>query len=136
MHRVPFAAIFMLAALASGARGDDAAVSGARDYEVYCASCHGVEAKGDGPVAEFLALTPADLTQLSRNNGGVFLRERVEAAIDGRAQVRTHGPRDMPVWGDWFKVETESGLKDKVREAQVTARIQALAAYIETLQAK
>lgn len=137
MYRIAVLLIPVIAGVGAAAvRAQDPAGSGARDYEVYCASCHGVAAKGDGPVAEFLALTPADLTQLSRGNGGTFPRERVTAAIDGRTQVRTHGPRDMPVWGDWFKVETGSGLKDAARESLVASRIAALAAYIETLQAK
>ena len=70
---------------------------GGNDYGRYCASCHGVTGHGDGPVAEFLALIPIDLTKLARNNGGVFPDARITEIIDGRQQVRTHGSRDMPV---------------------------------------
>ncbi len=132
-------------ALATGdAPGEDAGTDiplrlelGGNDYETYCASCHGVSGRGDGPVAEFLALTPADLTQLSRKNGGKFPAERVAQIIDGRQDVKIHGPRDMPVWGDWFDVEAESpGLRASEREMVVQERIKALLVYLETLQVK
>ncbi|MFO0994624.1 MAG: cytochrome c [Hyphomicrobiales bacterium] len=110
---------------------------GGNDYETYCASCHGVGGRGDGPVAEFLAIIPADLTQLSRKNGGKFPAERVAQIIDGRQDVKIHGPRDMPVWGDWFDVEAESpGLRASEREIVVQERIKALLVYLETIQVK
>jgi hypothetical protein len=110
---------------------------GAEDFETYCAPCHGESGVGDGPVAEYLALEPADLTKLSRKNGGPFPRERIGAVIDGREAVKVHGPRDMPVWGDWFNVEAEApGLRAKERELVVRARIDALVSYIETIQEK
>ncbi len=108
---------------------------GAGDFRTYCAACHGVEAKGDGTVAEFLTIAAADLTQLKKKNNGIFPRERISAVIDGREQVKVHGPRDMPVWGDWFRTEaaTADSTPDE-REATVAARIKALVDYIETLQ--
>jgi mono/diheme cytochrome c family protein len=110
---------------------------GGDDYETYCASCHGLSGRGDGPVAEFLALTTADLTKLSRNNGGKFPAERVAQIIDGRQDVKIHGTRDMPVWGDWFDVEAESpGLRASEREIVVQERIRALLGYLETIQVK
>ncbi len=126
------------------APGEDAGVDvplrlalGGNDYETYCASCHGVGGRGDGPVAEFLAITPADLTQLSRKNGGKFPTERVAQVIDGRQDVKIHGTRDMPVWGDWFDVEAESpGLRASEREIVVQERIKALLVYLNTIQVK
>jgi len=110
---------------------------GHNDYETYCASCHGQEGHGDGPVAEFLALTPADLTKLARKNGGIFPVERITEVIDGRQQVKTHGPRDMPVWGDWFDAEAEApGLRASEREIVIHERIEALVAFLKTIQAK
>lgn len=108
---------------------------GKRDFLTYCASCHGASGVGDGPVAEFLALEPANQTKLSRKNNGNFPRERIAAVIDGREAVKIHGPRDMPVWGDWFNVEAEApGLRAQERELVVQARIDALLRYIETIQ--
>jgi mono/diheme cytochrome c family protein len=108
---------------------------GAADFQTYCAACHGVSGKGDGTVAEFLTIPAADLTQLTKRNSGTFPKERLTEVIDGRADVRVHGPRDMPVWGDWF--ETEAAAEDmgkEEREAVVSARINALLAFIETIQ--
>lgn len=82
---------------------------GRGDFMTYCAACHGVSGKGDGTIAEFLTITAADLTQMASKNAGVFPRQRAIEVIDGRAQVAVHGERDMPVWGDWFKFEADSG---------------------------
>jgi mono/diheme cytochrome c family protein len=110
---------------------------GERDFRTYCAPCHGLEGKGDGVVAEFLAIEPANLTLLKRNNAGKFPRDRVAETIDGRREVRVHGARDMPVWGDWFKAEANNpGLKDASREAAVQSRIDNLLLYLESIQGK
>lgn len=108
---------------------------GEHDFNSYCAACHGVGGKGDGTVAEFLTIPAADLTQLKKKNAGIFPRERVTEVIDGRAEVKVHGPRDMPVWGDWFDAEAASeGMNKEEREAIVIARISALISFIETIQ--
>lgn len=78
------------------------AFNGSRTFRTYCANCHGVDASGDGYIADTLRKKPTDLTRLAANNGGVFPAERVQAVIDGLEEVRTHGKRDMPVWGDVF----------------------------------
>lgn len=110
---------------------------GDQDFRDYCAACHGVSGRGDGTVAEFLTISAADLTQLSKLNAGKFPRERVTQVIDGRADVKVHGNRDMPVWGDWFDAEAVDADTDAaVREVVVRERIKALADYIETLQEK
>ena len=111
--------------------------SGHADFLTYCAACHGVEGKGDGTVAEFLTITATDLTQLSKKNAGLFPRERATGVIDGRAEVKVHGPRDMPVWGDWFKFEAASSTAGKGAEEKIVKeRINALVDYIETIQEK
>ena len=38
--------------------------------KAYCASCHGTDAKGDGPMAKSLKVKPADLTRIAARNGG------------------------------------------------------------------
>lgn len=108
---------------------------GAADFQTYCAACHGVAAKGDGTVAEFLTIPAPDLTQLTKKNAGIFPRERVAEVIDGRAEVKVHGARDMPVWGDWFDTEAANeGMSYEEREAVVSARINALLSWLETIQ--
>ncbi|MFO7770401.1 MAG: cytochrome C [Roseovarius gahaiensis] len=56
---------------------------GADMYEVYCTSCHGRAARGDGPLADDLSVRPADLTGLAARNGGVFPYAETMARIHG-----------------------------------------------------
>lgn len=108
----------------------DRAAAGKLSYEVYCASCHGRSARGNGPVAEFLRIAPADLTRLAARHGGKFPADEVAAAIDGRQEVGTHGPSTMPVWGLSLSV---SG-RDLSREDDVREQIRDIVLYIESLQ--
>lgn len=108
---------------------------GKADFRTYCAACHGVSARGDGTVAEFLTIAAPDLTRLRKLNAGIFPREKVTEVIDGRADVKVHGPRDMPVWGDWFSVEAATADVDReTRELIVRDRITSLVNYIESIQ--
>jgi len=110
---------------------------GKRDFRTYCASCHGAEGKGDGTLGEFLTLAVPDLTKLSKLNAGKFPAERITQVIDGRADVKVHGMRDMPVWGDWFNAEAISQDTDReTRELIVEDRIRSLVGYIESIQEK
>ena len=104
--------------------------SGSSDYQVYCSSCHGAEARGDGTIAKSLKKRPADLTQLSKRNNGVFPEEKVFKTIDGR-KGGAHGDTDMPVWGEVFAKASESASPENT-----ALRIDTLVKYIETLQAK
>jgi mono/diheme cytochrome c family protein len=98
-------------------------------FMTYCASCHGATGRGDGPSADEFWRRPADLTQVAKNNGGVFDDVLVHRSIDGRS-VKAHGNLEMPVWGDAFKWRL--GLdEDAVRQ-----RIEALVRYVESIQAR
>ena len=44
------------------------------EYMNSCAGCHGIDGNGKGPLADLLSVAPSDLTQLQKNNGGVFLK--------------------------------------------------------------
>lgn len=103
---------------------------GAELFRSYCASCHGVAAKGDGPLAANLRIAPADLSRLARRNHGKFDAEKVRQAIDGRGRKEIHGGSDMPVWGDAFKRAGEG-----YSEAKVKDRIDALVDHLASLQA-
>jgi mono/diheme cytochrome c family protein len=70
--------------------------SGKAQYLQFCASCHGMAGKGDGPSAQLFNPPPADLTQLADKNGGLFPLVRVYDAIHGTA-VKAHEGRDMPL---------------------------------------
>lgn len=106
------------------------AASGKQMFEAYCASCHGVSGKGDGPAAGALKSPPANLTVLSKNNGGKFPANRVTSILHGQATVTAHGNRDMPVWGPVFWHMSQG------HEAEVHQRVANLTHYIESLQTK
>jgi mono/diheme cytochrome c family protein len=103
--------------------------SGAYVYRTFCASCHGQTGKGDGPAAGTLVRQPTDLTTLSQRNGGVFPRADVIAVLDGSRRVPGHEEGGMPNWQDIFRRELRS-------ERLVRERLERLASYIETLQAR
>lgn len=107
------------------------AAAGQRTYKTYCANCHGVEGKGDGPIAASLLTRPSDLTGIATRSGGAFPVDQVTAKIDGREEVKAHGPREMPVWGDalvWPEEDTP------VRREQVRRKIGDLVEFVRTLQ--
>jgi mono/diheme cytochrome c family protein len=112
---------------------------GQREYEGKCVMCHGATGKGEGWFSAFLKTPPSTLTQLKKNNGGVFPFDRAYQVIDGRKEVLAHGPRNMPVWGAAFRVESEKGYDSflgeyYVDEGVVRAKILALIEYISRLQ--
>ncbi|MFW5955510.1 MAG: c-type cytochrome [Rhodothermales bacterium] len=99
-------------------------------YQSFCASCHGVDGRGDGPVADVLTTPLGDLTQLKRQNDGTYPAQEVYTVIDGRNGVQAHGTREMPVWGHvWME---EDGTP--VRQEFVDARINELVEYLRTIQ--
>lgn len=108
-----------------------AADSGQEMFRTYCAVCHGPDAKGDGPAAPALKKQPANLTQLSKKNGGKFPAVTVTQFIEGEETLPAHGSRDMPIWGNIFRrMDTSpTGTITKLR-------IHNLATYIESLQEK
>ena len=105
-----------------------AADLGARLFATHCATCHGSNAKGNGPLAASLRHAPPDLTKYTSRNGGVFPAERVRRIIDGR-DVASHGDREMPVWGNAFKTT-----RDGASAADAKGRIDAIVRYLEMIQ--
>jgi mono/diheme cytochrome c family protein len=105
--------------------------SGEEMYKEYCASCHGLMGKGDGPAAPALKTPPADLATLSSSNGGQFPEAKVIQAIKGGPQIPAHGSAEMPVWGRVFLA-----MRTSPNDAQVQLRARNLAEYIKTLQTK
>ena len=106
------------------------AASGKEMFVAYCASCHGTDAKGNGPAAAALNSKPADLTALAKNNGGKFPADRVMSILRGEATVTAHGNRDMPVWGPVFWKMSQG------HPAELQQRVANLTHYLESLQAK
>jgi len=105
---------------------------GQRTYERACSSCHGLDARGDGPVASSLKVRPTNLTTLAARNGGVFPRDRVVAVVTGEIPLAAHGTRDMPVWRLRFG-PTSSGAA--ATAALRTRRwLDGMVDYLETIQ--
>jgi mono/diheme cytochrome c family protein len=77
-------------------------LKGADLFRSYCASCHGREGKGDGPVAPALNAKVPDLTTIAQRHGGVFPEKWVTELIEGPESVLAHGSREMPIWGAIF----------------------------------
>ncbi|MCB1383674.1 MAG: cytochrome c [Notoacmeibacter sp.] len=104
------------------------------EYRLSCASCHGIKGKGDGPMAQYMKISPADLTQISKNNGGDFPFIRVMEVIDGRGLVAAHGPRDMPVWG--ARLAAASDKQGFERDLAVRAHLLELMFFVLSIQEK
>ncbi len=86
-------------------------LDGGKIFGNYCASCHGVNAKGDGPVVPALKIRVPDLTTLARRNHGTFPAARVRNIISGDEDYAAHGSREMPVWGPIFhQIENDQDL--------------------------
>ena len=133
----PFCAVLLFALSAGGLYAQEASnagVSGEADFNMYCASCHGENGKGDGPKAFGLGKPVPDITTLTKRYGG-FPRERLARLIDGRDPIAGHVDREMPVWGIWFKEEAAAELGGaEGDEGSVARRVANLIGYIETLQ--
>ena len=113
----------------TGAPNDDIA-RGRALFLRTCASCHGVNADGNGPVARSLSTPPSNLHLLWQRYGNPLPEDQIARFIDGRADVKAHGPRDMPVWGDrvWENPEGAGS------ETQVKSRVAQLVAYLQSIQ--
>lgn len=101
---------------------------GAQLFKTWCASCHGLTAQGNGPLAPIMKAPVPDLTQIADKNGGLFPSARVARIVDGR-EVVSHGDPEMPIWGTAFK-----STKDGYSEASVRARIDAVVKYLASIQ--
>jgi mono/diheme cytochrome c family protein len=135
---VASAALFVIAGAADAAGKGD---FGKREFDSNCAVCHGKLGKGDGPYAGMVDTKGgADITMLTKKNGGVFPILKVTETIDGRHMVKAHGPRDMPIWGaDYLR-----DAKDRMTTSEtpfdpdvyVQYRVFALTEYVSRLQVK
>jgi mono/diheme cytochrome c family protein len=106
-----------------------APVDGRDNFNAYCASCHGRDAKGNGPAAPALKGPVPDLSTIARRNGGTFDARAVERAISGSDKVRpAHGSLDMPIWGPVFR--TVQG------DAATSVRLVNLVKFLESIQTK
>lgn len=132
--RLPLIAAALLFNLA-GAAGAQSVEFGKTLFQQSCASCHGAEGAGDGPVAVYLEPKPSDLRQLSAGNNGTYPFGVVWDSI-ASGSLSAHGTSMMPVWGTIFMAEV---LPKEVHpgisaEHLVEARMLALTYYIQSIQ--
>jgi mono/diheme cytochrome c family protein len=85
---IPFCGIMIIGAVAfvGDVSAQDSDI-GKVEYQTNCASCHGIGAKGDGPMSSELKRRPSDLTILAKRNNGVFPLNSVYRIIDGRDEI-------------------------------------------------
>src|SRR5215475_9609170 len=126
------AMILLALALVAQAQQTEIIAGGELEYQRNCAVCHGVDGRGDGMMKKYLTLPPANLRQLAKNNGGKFPFWEVYAKIDGQREVRGHGTREMPIWGERFRAE--AGSEGKSALTQAAGRILTLTYYLEHIQ--
>ena len=106
--------------------------TGAELYRHYCATCHGLDATGQGPMAGVLIIQPTNLRRLAGDDG-VFPTARVVARIDGRDPLVSHGS-PMPVYGPYFEGR-DTAIKTPSGQPILTSQpIVDLVAFLETLQ--
>ena len=140
----------MIAALTAGFAGAAQAENvdiGKSEFQSSCASCHGADGKGKGPVSTQLKVPPSDLTLLVKNNNGVFPTNAVFETIYGSKTIPAHGTRDMPIWGERFNpiVNLPHAVDpsywklagpEQSPEVVVRARILAVIDYLNRIQQK
>jgi mono/diheme cytochrome c family protein len=105
------------------------AASGKEMFNAYCASCHGLNGKGNGPAAAATKTQPTDLTLLAQKNGGKFPSMDVISSIQDGVQT-AHGSKEMPVWGPLLSSVSNQS------QSVVMQRLSNLSAYIDSLQVK
>ena len=140
MHRIVLLTALLFAVCAAGARGNPAqdqdkdqlpanyVPSGGQIYKEYCAACHGVDARGNGPVKRALRIPAPDLTTLAKRHGGKFPDADVIGVLRFAPGVPSHGSGHMPTWGDLFEYYYN---KNSAQQ-----RIQNLCDYLASLQEK
>lgn len=106
---------------------------GAALYQKHCATCHGIDMDGNGPMAGVLVIKPDNLLTLSHENGGQFPLVRVIKRIDGRDPLVSHGS-PMPVYGDFFE-GVDVALKTETGQPIMTSQpVMELVAYLQSVQ--
>jgi mono/diheme cytochrome c family protein len=126
-----FIALSLFASTSAPAAESFSDYSGEELYQRFCASCHGDDGYGDGPVAASLKVTIPDLTRMYQRHGGRFPEQKIREIIDGRQVIPVHGSRFMPVWGQQFFVGEGA---DQQAEARLNRIVDKLVDYIRSIQ--
>ena len=107
-----------------------APTNGKAMYTGYCAPCHGVDGRGNGPVASALRRQPTDLTLLSRNNHEKYPDAHIVSVLENGSDIASHGSAQMPVWGPILARMNVTNPQDRM------LRVSNLSRYLETMQVK
>jgi mono/diheme cytochrome c family protein len=119
--------------------------AGKSEFRSSCATCHGTDGNGKGPLSEQLRVAPADLTVLAKKNNGVFPVNAVYEIIYGIKRIIAHGPPDMPIWGyRYYARNTAPGSKKPDRNIDLSSdpdaiartRMLAVVDYLNRIQQK
>lgn len=102
--------------------------SGGAIFKQYCATCHGSDAMGNGPLAASLKTPPPDLTTLAKRHDGKFPYEYVTDILKFGPGLSAHGSSEMPAWGPIFRY------LNKPNDRVVQKRIKNLCDYLASLQ--
>lgn len=102
-------------------------------FRTYCATCHGLDAGGRGPMSPALVLQPTDLTMLQSENGGEFPLFRVIKRIDGRDPLVGHGS-PMPVFGDFFEGRDVALKTDAGQPIMTSMPVAEIVAWLRAIQ--
>jgi mono/diheme cytochrome c family protein len=104
-------------------------VQGALLYRNYCATCHGMAGKGNGPAAPALKTAPPDLTVMAKNNDGIFPELKVLHVLESGPDLAAHGSKDMPIWGPIFRSMGPDRSLGHLRQVNLTD-------YLKSIQEK
>ncbi|MBT8221335.1 MAG: cytochrome c [Bacteroidia bacterium] len=100
---------------------------GYEHFVEHCAVCHGEDAKG--VVMDTMAVQPPDLTLINkRRRQNEFPVMTIAKIIDGRTRVKSHGDRDMPIWGDVFSKQ------QAMTEDEIRGKLGEIIAYLHNIQ--
>jgi mono/diheme cytochrome c family protein len=69
--------------------------SGKEMYNQYCAPCHGMDEKGNGPTAPAMKIPPSDLTLLAKRHDGKYPADYVAGVLKFGNGPSSHGSADM-----------------------------------------
>jgi len=106
-------------------------VEGASIFRNYCAACHGLDGRGNGPASKALKREVPDLTRVSQRNDGAFPALHVRTIIMFGADdlLPAHGSKEMPIWGPIFhEIEFDRDLGN--------VRLENVTRYLESIQRK
>lgn len=95
----------MVVSTTAAATNPPAAYEGRRLYVSYCLLCHGVDGKGEGPLAKAMKVNPADLTTTVRSRSDTILTKIITG--EGRQTITGRDRHNllsdaMPQWNDVF----------------------------------